>query len=76
VWKKGGDIEINRDYARGSIVLVGSSSNNMKVEGRNHSEVRIPRSCENRVGIVGTEDIGDFKYIEFEMDDQVWERWV
>ena len=67
VWKKGGDIEINRDYDRGSIGLVGS--NNMKVKGRNHSEVMIPRSCANRVGIVGTDDIGDFKYIEFEMDE-------
>ena len=67
VWKMGGDIKINRDYAMGFIRLVGS--NNMIVEGRNHSEVMIPRSCANRVGIVGTEDIGDFKYIEFEMDE-------
>lgn len=67
VWKKGGDIKINRDYAMGFIRLVGS--NDMIVEGRNHSEVMIPRSCANRVDIGGTEDIGDFKCIKFEMDE-------
>ena len=67
VWKKGGDIKINRDYAMGFIHLVGS--NDMTVEGRNHSEVMISRSCANRVDMGGTEDIGDFKRIKFEMDE-------